>query len=324
MTARLIPPFHYQVGWLPRNRRPGEHPAGVSGDGGAFRGERLMTDASQARSLSVRATLRDPLRRLWVRENQQRAPLDLFVLVDVSRSMRVAVDGDYCRAAADLLASAALSAYRGGDRVGAVCASARIDPHLWVAPARQVQPAFELARRLRAMPEQPAGPPKEQDSVEGMLDVWRRVSMRRSLVLLVSDFHAPIETWTAIFDTLRHHQVVPVMMQDDASVPVLPAWGLVHLDDSESGHSRTLFMRPSLQRRLVAGIEQRHARLATMFETLGLRPCYLRRPFDPAQLTAYFHASGLKPPGGEAASTGASDATAGTRDSRTRRPQPAR
>lgn len=294
MSVKLIPPFHYQVNWLPRGWRPGEHPAAVSGDGGAFRGERLMMDASQARSLSVRATIRDPLRRLWVKEHQQRATLDLFVVIDISRSMRIGADGNYCRAAADLLASAALSAYRGGDRIGVVCANARIDPHSWVAATRHIQPVFELARRIRALPEQSARSAPGQDSIGGMLDVWRRLSMRRSLVLLVSDYHAPVEVLTEIFATLRHHEVVPVVMQDEAAVPALPAWGLVHLDDSEIGRSRTLFMRPSLQRRLAAGIERRHAQLSAMFEAQSLRPCYLRQPFDPAQLTDYFHSSGMK------------------------------
>jgi len=92
-SSALIPPFHYRIAWQPRSRRPGEHPAAVAGEGGSFRGEQLLVDASQARFLSVRASIRDPLRRLWVRENQQRATLDVQVLVDVSRSMRIGGQG---------------------------------------------------------------------------------------------------------------------------------------------------------------------------------------------------------------------------------------
>ncbi len=289
-SGSLIPPFHYRVTWQPRSRRPGDHPAAVSGEGGSFRGERLLTDASQARFLSVRASIRDPLRRLWVRENQQRATLDVSVLVDISRSMRVAGEGRLREAAADLLASAALSAYRSGDRIGALCASAHIDPHLAIAPSRAVQPAFALARAIRDLPQSP-GLRREAglDSVDGMLDAWRRLSMRRSLVLLVSDFHAPIDTWTQVLRSLRHHQVVPVVMQDQDATAVLPRWGLVHLDDAESGRSRSLFMRPSLQRRLAEEADLRQVRLDAMFEHLGLRPCRLDLPFNPSQLTDYFH-----------------------------------
>jgi hypothetical protein len=57
-------------------------------------------------------------------------------------------------------------------------------------------------------------------------------------------------------------------------------------------------MRPSLQRRLTDSIAQRQADLEAMFEGLGLRPCQLRQPFDPAQMTDYFHAGGLKVPAG--------------------------
>jgi uncharacterized protein (DUF58 family) len=288
-SGSLIPPFHYRVHWQPLSRRPGEHPAAVSGEGGSFRGERLLADASQARFLSVRASLRDPLRRLWVRENQQRSTLDVFVVIDVSRSMRVGGQGRFCEAAADLLASAALSAWRSGDRIGALCASARIDPHLTLLPRRALPPALALARTIRELPQQVARREPALDSIDGLLDAWRRLSMRRSLVLLVSDFHAPIDTWTEVLNSLRHHQLVPVVMQDLDTPSVLPRWGLVHLDDAESGRSRSLFMRPSLQRRLVEETRLRQAQLNAMFEALGLRPCRLRQPFDPAQLTEYFH-----------------------------------
>lgn len=287
----LIPPFHYRVNWQPRSRRPGEHPSAVSGEGGSFRGERLLTDASQARFLSIRASIRDPLRRLWVRENQQRATLDVFVVIDVSRSMRVGAHGRFCQAAGDLLASAALSAYRSGDRIGAVCASAQIDPRLTIMPGRRLQPAFALADAIRAMPARSGRWQAGLDSVEGLLDVWRRLSMRRSLILLVSDFHAPLETWEEILRTLRRHQVVPVVMQDQDASSALPRWGLVHMDDAETGRSRALLMRPSLQRRLADSVERRQVRLSAMFERLGLRPCRLDQPFDPGQLTSYFHAA---------------------------------
>ena len=296
-SGALIPPFHYRVSWRPRSPRPGEHPASVSGEGGWFRGERLLTDASQARLLSVRASIRDPLRRLWVRENQQRATLDIHVVVDISRSMRVAGQGRCCQAAGDLLASAALSAYRSGDRIGAVCASARVDLRLVLAPTRALQPALRLARTIRGLPAQ-AGQWREPglDSVDGLVEAWRRLSMRRSLVLLVSDFHAPIDTWTQVLRSLRHHQVVPVVLQDPDATATLPRWGLVHLDDAETGRSRSLFMRPALHRRLAEEAVLRQAQLDAMFERLGLRPCRLAPPFDPRQLTDYFHwASPLHP-----------------------------
>lgn len=326
-SGSLIAPFHYRVHWQPLSRRPGEHPAAVSGEGGSFRGERLLADASQARFLSVRASLRDPLRRLWVRENQQRATLDVFVVIDVSRSMRVGGQGRYCEAAADLLASAGLSAWRSGDRIGALCASARIDPHLTLLPRRALPPALALARTIRGLPGQTARREPGLDSIDGLLDAWRRLSMRRSLVLLVSDFHAPIDAWTAVLRSLRHHQVVPIVMQDDDAATVLPRWGLVHLDDAESGRSRSLFMRPSLQRRLADESRLRQARLNAMFEGLGLRPCRLRQPFDPAQLTEYFHhasPSMASAPPDEAAPAGAASLAPADRGGRSRSSPPAR
>jgi len=327
----LVPPFHYQVSWQPRNWRPGEHRAAVSGDGGSFRGERLLADASQARFLSVRASIRDPFRRMWVKENQQRATLDVILVIDVSRSMRVQGEGSCCRAVGDLLASAALSAYRGGDRIGVICASGRIDRKLSAATSRRLPPVFAIAERIRALPEEKRKQPG-LDSVDAMLDVWRRLPTRRSLVLVVSDYHAPTETWMKILETLRHHEVVPVVMQDRSPVPILPKWGLVHLDDAESGRSRTLLMRPSLQRRLTAGIEQRQAELDSMFEGLRLRPCWLRRPFDPMQLTGYFHSVGMRKGGSETTpasawtdpTPGDANGVEGTRGNRSLRAPPGR
>lgn len=289
-----IRPFHYRVRWRPRARRPGEHAAALAGEGDAFRGERLLTEASQARQLSVAASIRDPLRRLWAREYQQRAAIDVLVVADVSRSMRIGAEGGPCRVLGDLVASAALSAFRGGDRIGVVCASTLIDPHLVVAPTRLVQPVLALAQCLRDLGRPSSLRQPGLDSVDGLLDAWRRLPARRCLVFVVSDFHAPIATWTRIFSTLRHHDVVPTVLADGLSLPELPRWGLVSLHDAESGQSRPLLMRASLQRRLKACVAQRRHELSAMFEGLGLRPAYLREPFDPAQLTEYFHGAAIR------------------------------
>ena len=114
--------------------------------------------------------------------------------------------------------------------------------------------------------------------------------MRRSLVLLVSDFHAPIDTWTQVLRSLRHHQVVPVVMQDQDATAVAAALGpastwtmpkAAAAARSSCGHpcSGAWPRRPTCGRR----------ELDAMFEHLGLRPCRLDLPFDPAQLTDYFH-----------------------------------
>lgn len=313
--------FDYRIDWRPLSHLPGEHPASFRGDGGAFRGERLLLEAAQFRRLALGARLRDPLARWWVQESHQRSAIDIVLCLDLSASMRWSArgaDGD-ARAGpsgssaspldllADLVEATVRSARRIGDRVGLVAAAATVDPSFSVRAGEPAGRALAMASRLRRMAAE--RPPAASDGVDarsadGLLSLPRHLPARRSLVLLVSDYLGQIAFWKRVLSPLAGHQVVPVVIEGGA--PPLPSahWGLVRYVDAEDGRARVLWMRPSLRRRLLAAERTHDEALDALFRARRLRPLRLRGAFDPAKLTAYFHSTLRLPTG--AATTSAS------------------
>ena len=312
--------FDYRVDWRPISHLPGEHPASTRGDGGAFRGERLLLEAAQFRRLAVGARLRDPLARWWVQESHQRSAIDIVLCLDLSASMRrsaVGADagGDAAGDAiaepsgpsvsplgllADLVEATARSARRIGDRVGLVAAATTVDPAFSVRAGESLGRALAMATRLRRMADE--GPLVETGGVDarsadGLLSLPRHLPARRSLVLLASDYLGPIAFWERVLSPLAGHQVVPLVIEA-ASPPLSSArWGLVRYADAEDGRARVLWMRPSLRRRLLAARLAHDEALDALFRARRLRPLRLQGVFDPAKLTAYFHSTLRLPPG---------------------------
>lgn len=306
--------FDYRVDWRPLNRHPGEHPAATAGEGGAFRGERLLSEAGQFRRLAIGASLRDPLARWWVQETQQRAAIDVFLCLDVSASMWLGGEAGPLGLSASLIESTAVATQRIGDRLGLVVAASQIDPRLSAragpAPLRLVATAVRL-RRLAHRSQRPApargrrsaagvveaaGLQPEApgagslDSVAGLLDAHRWLPTRRSLVLVASDYLGPPPLWDEIFQSLEGHQRVPVVIEAAGGKPAWPRWGLLRVEDPEGGPSRVLWMRPSLARRIEAARREHDEALDAVFRRHRLRPLHLGPAFDPRRLSAYFHA----------------------------------
>ncbi len=310
------PAFDYRIDWRPVNRLPGEHPAATRGDGGAFRGERLLLESAQFRRLAIGASLRDPLARWWVQEMQQRSAIDIVLCLDLSASMRAASgDGDgpagqapSLRLLGDLVESTGRTARRIGDRVGLVVAAESVDRTLTVMPGEPPGRLLAMASRLRAGG-QGAG---KGASARGLLDLPRWLPARRSLVLLASDFLGPIAFWARVLAPLASHQVVPLVIETAAAaLPEVPR-GLQRHVDAETGEARVLWWRPSLRRRIIAARLAHQEALDALFRRRRLRPLRLQPPFDPAQLTAYFHASARPLAGGSARLPGVTGMTEGS------------
>lgn len=319
-ASLMTPAFDYRIDWRPVNRLPGEHPAATRGDGGAFRGERLLLESAQFRRLAIGASLRDPLARWWVQEMQQRSAIDIVLCLDLSASMRVARGGgdgagdgpagqmSSLRLLGDLVESTERTARRIGDRVGLVVAAESVDRTFTVMPGEPPGRLLAMASRLRAGG-QGAG---KGASARGLLDLPRWLPARRSLVLLASDFLGPIAFWARVLAPLASHQVVPLVIETAAAaLPEVPR-GLQRHVDAETGEARVLWWRPSLRRRIIAARLAHQEALDALFRRRRLRPLRLQPPFDPAQLTAYFHASARPLAGGSARLPGVTGMTEGS------------
>jgi hypothetical protein len=190
---------------------------------------------------------------------------------------------------AELTRALAWSAARAGDRFGFIGCGARISDDWLLPPSRARAAGLALADRLaRHLPHGP-----EAAHAGALLQAPGRLPRQRSLVFLVSDFHLPLALIEQTLDALAGHEVVPVILRDEAefAAPAATRSGhaLVNLRDAESAGQRLLWWRPALAARHAALREQRQNDLAALLRRHQLGAVLLDDGFDADRLTASFH-----------------------------------
>jgi uncharacterized protein (DUF58 family) len=167
----------------------------------------------------------------YVRRYVEERALVLWIMVDVSASMRFGPEGktkaDRAAQAAALLATAAV---QNGDRVGLLLVSDRLEAE--IAPGIGVRHLSQLIRGLVATP---------TCSTRTDLDVALtriRRSGRRSLLVAISDFEGEqaVGAWR---QAARRNEVVAVRFVDPCE-EALPDAGLIRLESAEQGRRRTV------------------------------------------------------------------------------------
>jgi len=272
--------FTYRVPGRATHPRPGAHRSRRDGEGQAFRHLAPLLSHPDPRRLDLRASLTDPFGQFRVRLYEQRSAVQVFALLDLSGSMGHRGIHPKMAVLADFVAGLAASVYRQGDTLGLWGAAEKIHPEFCLPPTRQPGPAFRLAGRLRRYA--PHG-----SHCRGLGLAGRMLPRRRSLVFLVSDCHAPLAALRDILAGLAQHDLVPVVIWDEAEI--LPQGrGLIRLADLEGGGDQLLALRPALRSRLEDHFRQRRARLGTLFRQAGREPLFLTGGFDADRISRYF------------------------------------
>ena len=123
----------------------------------------------------------------------------------------------------------------------------------------------------------------------GLGYVSRFLSRERSLVLLVSDFHMPLDELEQSLSSLIRHHVVPLVLWDSAEYRSLPEFGVASVTDCETVARRTLFLRKSFRERILQSFADRRAALEKLFMSLDLPPLFIEDGFEADDLTEYFY-----------------------------------
>jgi uncharacterized protein (DUF58 family) len=258
---------------------PGAHRSRRGDSGLEFRGHIPLVDASDLRRIDLHASLRDPLGQWQVKVFSERKAVPVVVVADLSASMGFAGRHRRLDVLADFTAAAARSAWRHGDAFGFVGCDDAVRP-AWLLPATRQRGAGDaLAARLRAL--EPRG------SAHGLVRAADALPARRSLVFLVSDFHAPLEDIDAVLDAMAVHEVVPVLLWD-AEEFAPPGDGISYLADAESPSRRMVWMRPALRQRWLQARSQRRAALHALFDRHRLDPLELFDGYRADAVSAHF------------------------------------
>ncbi len=273
--------FFYSIPWRAISPHPGAHASALQGGTDEFAGLVNLMANPQPRHIDVRASLQNPLGQWMVRSFRQRSSIQVQVIADLSGSMGYQGVRDKRETMARLVASIAWSSYREGDRFGFQAADAQLVETLTL-PCRIYKGGVpELFTQILHHPRQGGG-------MSGLFDAAGRLGRSRSLVFLISDFHQPLDDLAELMRRLSRHDVVPVVIWDPAEFESLPDFGLVVVEDPETGEKRRLFMRPRLKEQFKARFEARKVALEDLFTPFGRGPLFMTEEYSPDRLTRYF------------------------------------
>lgn len=274
--------FSYQIGWRSRGRHPGRHASAQRGLGMEFRGHAPLIAYPDPRRIDLRQTLRDPFDQVWVKIFNQKSSVPVYVVCDLSGSMGFSGQLRKLEIAAEIAASAAWSAFRVNDPFGFIGFDREVREDWMFNSSVKVHGAFELAERLADYRPGHVGG-------EGLADVNRFLSREKSLVLLVSDFHMPLQQLEQALGTLMRHHVVPLVLWDAAEFRSLPEFGVASVTDCETGARRTLFLRRGYRERILQAFAERRDALEKLFMRCDMPPLFLEDGFKADDLTEYFY-----------------------------------
>ncbi|WP_240342412.1 hypothetical protein [Methylococcus sp. EFPC2] len=277
-----MPEIDYRLKDRARGLRAGAHRGAHSGSGWIFQDWAPFLAHPDGRRLDLRRSLVDPLETCWVRRYRQPTRIPVWVVADLSGSMGYRGNIRKLGFLADLVESLAYSSYRLGDRFGFVGCAERPLSALHVPAHRGLAAALTLAARLRDWV--PSG-----SHARGLAECAPYLSQHRGLVFLISDFHLPVGTIRLVFERLHHHDLVPVVLWDEAEQGRQSSGtGPRRVVDLEGGGERVLWLRGELRRRLESAFEDRRQRLQALARARGCQPLFVEGAFSADAFNRYF------------------------------------
>ena len=264
-------------------RRGGRHPSLVLGHGVEPGEARPYEPGDDVRRMdwAILARTGEP----YVRDAIQERDLDVAVLVDRSGSLDFGTVG-WRKADLAMNVASAVSALAvaGGDRIGAVIAT---------AAGPRIVPIRSGRRHLAAVAGSIARSPLGGEVDLGpSIDALRRVLRRGGLAVVISDFIAPTETWASGLARLgRRSEVIAIEVVDPRELR-LPDVGLLVIEDPETGRQRTIDTGDERFRvRLAEAAALRRAARTTAIQRTGATHLRLRTDQEwTAPLAACLHA----------------------------------
>ena len=203
----------------------GEYHSVFKGRGMAFAEVREYQPGDDVRTIdwNVTARMDDPFVKVFDEERE----LTVILMVDASAS------GDFGTVAqmkgeigAEICALLAFSAIQNNDRVGLIIFTDKVE--LFIPPKKGKKHVLRVIRELLYF--QPSG---RGTNIDAALEYLNRVTYRRSVVFLVSDFFAS-DYEKALRVANRRHDLIAITLEDPREYD-LPAIGIVELEDAETG-----------------------------------------------------------------------------------------
>lgn len=276
--------FNYRYPHKVYGSLPGVHHGKSLGTGDSFAGFADLFDYPDPRRLDLRATIRENMATggdgYLVRRYQQRSPITLWMMADLSQSMAISnVNHDQLAKLTQLVAHSAIGL---GDRFGLAGFDSGLRQDVHMMPTRQ-----------RSMPSIAADMIRDADAatsagVDGMIHAANMITSSHAIVFLASDFCCDLDVINKVLRQLSRYIVVPVVWKHD-DVNHLPSHaGWTEMCDSETGERRSVWMRPSIRKRWKKTMDDHFEQLTACFMRHRVRPLFTDGDITGEQLTDYF------------------------------------
>ncbi len=249
----------------------GQYHSVFKGRGMEFDEVREYQIGDDIRSIDWNVTARTG--RPHIKKYIEERELTVMVLLDASRSCHFAsVNMLKNKLAAELAAVLAFSAIRNNDKIGLIVFTDRIEK--FIPPRKGTKNVLRVIREALFFEPQGRG-----TDIDGALEYLNKVTTRKTVSFLISDFFPPAQAEPQTFwDRLRksltiankRHDLIAVTLNDPREED-LPSCGLLRLEDAESGEitvidSTSARVRDEYQRK---SRERKHAR-KRMFHSIGM------------------------------------------------------
>ena len=239
----------------------GEYHSVFKGRGMEFDEIREYAPGDDTRTIDWNVTARTghPYVKRFVEERE----LTVLFVVDLSASGSFgAKEKLKNEVAAELCALLAFSAIKNNDKVGLIVFTDQVE--LYIPPKKGVSHVLRVIRDLLN-----AQPRRSRTDITQALDFLGRVTHRRTVVFLVSDFQASgYEKRLRI--AARRHDLIAVSLTDPREA-ALPAAGLIELEDAETGESVVIdSSNAAIRRRYEALTRTRSENLAASLRSMGI------------------------------------------------------
>lgn len=186
---------------------------------------REYTPGDEIRSIdwNVTARMGTPFIKKFVEERE----LTVMLLLDMSGSCRFGSEKQLkSQLAAELCSVLAFSAIQNSDRVGFIGFTDRIEK--FVPPRKGLRHVLRVVREALYLK-----PESQGTDIAAAIEYLNRVTKRKAVVFIISDFFAT-EFRKALTIASRRHDVTAVTITDPRELE-LPDVGLIELEDAESG-----------------------------------------------------------------------------------------
>ena len=274
--------FDYHISWKSKGHHPGQHKSAQRGMGIEFAGHATLLDYPDPRRIDIRQTIRDPFEQIQVRIFNQRSATPVMIITDLSASMNFGSQKTKLEHASEIASVITNSVVAKSDAIGFIGIEDNINPQ-WVA--RLSYKPYKTQNLINRLSNYQA----KKGGHRGIKSVYQFLPKDKTLIFFISDFHIPIKDIKEGFSLLNRHQVVPIVLWNKSEYENLPGFGILTVNDPESGEESTMLLRKNMNKRIQRNFNERKKLLEKTFIQLNSPAFFVGEKFKPLQMTEYFN-----------------------------------